>query len=1340
MEINELLELFKTDDILDISKWPLNSLDTNNSLTICSNLVKLFMNLSYSKTHKDILIRSIKFMFTGIIISNIEVQNVIIRFISLIYSELLKEKPDRDIINAIKWKELLDFLMDQKTPETVINVLCSNLFIDIPLDEIEGIFDETFKRSIPVQTCLFDLYTNSLFLYDDSGLIKILTIILSKKESFQEYFDAFIVSAVSLLESNDARKMIINKIKDEGLYKILLILPYPEAKDALMKMIINQDSVSLEIIFAAIMKIKTVDEFVAFLNLSENLTTPMMLKYYFEYEGKFMFNLKAIKPNWEKIVHSDELLLILYKQSLSFDICSFILNDFFSNRTQDPSLYLLLLIERINIITTNKQLSPIMLAYILVILMSTNSDVTTTTCILFNNHINDVSNFEEIFNHILSFVRNTEYKSKAYEMLYITLKRQYDDFGPHLLCITPHKKKKLINPVTIDYVFQNKHFSFTAQANDTIGKFKVYISFKHKVNLSDFSLSDAATQANLNSNEQLNDHRSLLVSITSYTPFIETNLMKLTHLLTRGALIFNISADLKNDVFYAFLLLELLPSINCRNAAQSFLRATGKFERLYYLEYICYNFSDDGYNAVVSKYDALSSVLMMKKYYYKIVTQKNDDIPLPREVIFNDIVQLKSRKITRKCLPYVAELGATKLWELFSILDMKCVEPFTEFFESCSEKKKYFDVFTSHFCIKEEKIGPLSEIICSLITKDSDISSLEKLCITYLKESTIEIKHYSARIILKIISLFPKEIQNFIDLAQIIVLESISTPYYKTYFPIISALAKESDDVRAIVIKTFSPKIHKLNAQTCVYTNQPGGLINYGATCYINSTIRTLITCKPFVDILLQEKLTQPWQIALQDIVGQLELTQTGPVQTFDFCSKFKFFGEKINLREQEDAAEFMQQLINDLPKSIQDLFCGKFKHHIVGLEQQYEKSIEEDFTILSLPANESIPVSKLIQQFSFGEVIKDFGIDNNAKIDVKRMTLIEKSPPFLLVSLKRFQYDMLDHKRKKLSTHINIDYSLKAPDKYKLCACLCHFGTAEFGHFYVCVPDENYNSWTKYNDTVIEKIKSIPIEQVYIAVYKKNDVKNKLTVTMNMLSMDLQTKIKNASSSLYAEMFMKSKEMLSIAKYMPLDKMFSYLFDIAYYSFDADDVQDYAEEVFERASEDDLFEYACKWMCANKEKIVDVFYSIDDAHKSQMTDLIIAVIVAWDGTTMKPFVMHLVQCFKADFNLTCLNNIGKIVVEFLSSATNVDHNDLRAMLISFVHPIAKNIIDKGGSGEQPSLPDAIHAITELIDAVDKNIASILNTVCNILAENVDNFDEISQLLIKLKEKGYDVK
>ena len=352
-------------------------------------------------------------------------------------------------------------------------------------------------------------------------------------------------------------------------------------------------------------------------------------------------------------------------------------------------------------------------------------------------------------------------------------------------------------------------------------------------------------------------------------------------------------------------------------------------------------------------------------------------------------------------------------------------------------------------------------------------------------------KHPKSHITLELIAAFkPTENLSLImDSIDKLLFETTDEEMQKAIFELLSSY--RSSEIEEKLIPYFSIKIDRWNYDSSHEQKSDTGfcgLRNLGATCYFNSILQILFFTKPFCEVVLKQ---DKENIELRKLFSNLTLSNQKSVDPSSLTAVWKGWDSKpIDPREQQDAFEFFQMFLDKLPSEYNDYFKGKFVNIYKGFnlsEDEMEKfgTLEnfEDFFAVQLVIKGFKNLNESIEHFISPDILNEenqlYREELSKKVDAEKITRIEKAPPFLVIQLKRFEYNYQTHIRDKIMSPFSFESSIvinrlmKNNDPngdlyyYHLYGIVLHSGTADSGHYSALV--RVGKKWFTFNDSEVE-------------------------------------------------------------------------------------------------------------------------------------------------------------------------------------------------------------------------------------------------------------------------------
>lgn len=268
------------------------------------------------------------------------------------------------------------------------------------------------------------------------------------------------------------------------------------------------------------------------------------------------------------------------------------------------------------------------------------------------------------------------------------------------------------------------------------------------------------------------------------------------------------------------------------------------------------------------------------------------------------------------------------------------------------------------------------------------------------------------------------------------------------------------------VIKENMPHLEKWNFEPdCVLKSFRSGLNNLGSTCYINAVVQQLASFEEFTDQVISTHYDRPEDRAFQSLIQKLLFSDRSFIEMLPFTQEWKNFdGEPINVRQQQDATEFLSLLFTRINAS---LFRGKTKTKYI-IDGNEIKSTEDIFYEIPFEVEDQSCLSESMQLSSAPETIEGYNYNGTPKT-LQRFTRISGTPTILIIQLKRFTFHIQSGRRTKIDSRYIVDTTIDISSisekeaRYNLKGIIIHQGDADAGHYYSYVKTKD--GWLMFND-----------------------------------------------------------------------------------------------------------------------------------------------------------------------------------------------------------------------------------------------------------------------------------
>lgn len=269
------------------------------------------------------------------------------------------------------------------------------------------------------------------------------------------------------------------------------------------------------------------------------------------------------------------------------------------------------------------------------------------------------------------------------------------------------------------------------------------------------------------------------------------------------------------------------------------------------------------------------------------------------------------------------------------------------------------------------------------------------------------------------------------------------------------------------------------------------GMMNQGATCYMNSLLQSLFFTNKFRNAVFQipteaDNPMKSTALALQRVFYNLQASNTAAGTT----ELTKSFGwDSLESFRQHDVQELNRKLQENLEAKmkgtevdgvLEELFMGKYKSYIRCVNVDYESSRVEPYCDISLDVRGCATLRDSFAKYCEVETMdgenkyqaEGFGLQ-----DARKGLIFEFFPPVLHLHLKRFEYDFMRNSMVKindrqefppsidLSEFLSDDADRSKSWKYNLHGVLVHSGELHSGHYFALLRPTAEEKWYKFDD-----------------------------------------------------------------------------------------------------------------------------------------------------------------------------------------------------------------------------------------------------------------------------------
>ncbi|XP_072315138.1 uncharacterized protein [Eucyclogobius newberryi] len=225
------------------------------------------------------------------------------------------------------------------------------------------------------------------------------------------------------------------------------------------------------------------------------------------------------------------------------------------------------------------------------------------------------------------------------------------------------------------------------------------------------------------------------------------------------------------------------------------------------------------------------------------------------------------------------------------------------------------------------------------------------------------------------------------------------------------------------------------------------GLVNLGATCYLNSVLQVLFMTEDFRESVKNHVRNDPWTVHIDRELSNLfsELEQCW-AYTYNITRKL----EIINVHEHRDAAEHYEKILRLTSPEASQIFHGELKN--ISTCQHCNDMTERTTGFWHLPlslvdSEDGCSVLTSLVDF-FHKDVQMYCEKCDETRDASLSCELKHHPEVLVFLIKRFEYDSRHMRNVKNNTAMAVPFTLHMPLTYELYACVEHCGELSYGHY----------------------------------------------------------------------------------------------------------------------------------------------------------------------------------------------------------------------------------------------------------------------------------------------------
>lgn len=279
----------------------------------------------------------------------------------------------------------------------------------------------------------------------------------------------------------------------------------------------------------------------------------------------------------------------------------------------------------------------------------------------------------------------------------------------------------------------------------------------------------------------------------------------------------------------------------------------------------------------------------------------------------------------------------------------------------------------------------------------------------------------------------------------------------------------EYKEIKPNPLKNFTDKVDQIEYFPDIDANSNlCGIINLGATCYVNSILQMLfhipIIRKMVFETSLRDSPHSPIILCLQRLFFQMQEMKIKKCSTTELLSAFGWGSERILLGQ--DSMEFFNYLMDRMPPCVTSLFSIQLTQYLRCKQLNIVENRSIEINAFPLPVFNIHDVDSSLKEYLSPKQDGDYE---------KGLTIINL-PKILVLHLQRFKCN--DKRAWKLNSLFEFSsildlskYNMNERSVYHLYSVVMHWGSLNSGHFISFARPDMGNQWYEFNDSRVRKV-----------------------------------------------------------------------------------------------------------------------------------------------------------------------------------------------------------------------------------------------------------------------------